>query len=211
MIMSSALRVYLVAWSLATGIALAVAYAQRRRLSLFSGAYRALITVRWKVITFAVAMAAMMLVAPFTGDPTWDAWDAGLMAVLTYLTAPWSVGVLVLAARRRVPGSQAYVAAVLWMVSTSWSYDLYILLRDGAYPAAWQSNIALSSVLYACAGMLWNLEWRPGLGVTFAFLQPGWPAPPADRRFGRLAWTAAPLMALAAALILVFVYDFLRA
>ena len=138
------------------------------------------------------------------------AWDAGFMALFTYVTAPWSVGILVLALRRRAGGLELYLAAVLWMLSTSWSYDAYILLRQGAYPPAWQANIVLSSVLYACAGMTWNLEWRPGLGVTFGFLQPGWPAAPSDRRFGRVAWMAAPLMALVAVLILAFVYAFLR-
>jgi hypothetical protein len=208
--MTTALRLYVAAWSVALAIALALAVARRARLSLFSAGYASLLAVRWKVVTFCIAAAGMMVVAPFTGDPTWDAWDAGFMAVLTYLTAPWSVGILVLALRRRAGFPEVYLAAALWMLSTSWSYDLYILLRWGAYPPAWQANIVLSSVLYACAGMTWNLEWRRGLGVTFGFLQPAWPAAPADTRFGKLAWMAAPLMALVAALILVFVYSFLH-
>jgi hypothetical protein len=210
--MDPALRAYLAAWSLACLGAAAVAVRQGRRLRLFTPGYGALLAVPWKLATFGIAAAGMIAVAPWTGDPTWDAWDAGFMALLTYLTAPWSLGTLALALGKpgRAHAAEVFLAGCLWMFSTSWSYDLYILLRDGAYPLTWKANIALSSVLYASAGLLWNLEVRPGRGVTFAFLEPGWPAPPADTRFGPLAWIAAPFMVLAAALILVFVISTLR-
>jgi hypothetical protein len=201
-----AFRSYLTAWSLACVGAAAVAVRGRSRLGLFRPGYAALLAVPWKVATFTIATAGMVLVAPWTGDPTWDAWDAGFMALLTYLTAPWSVGILFLALRRRATVAEAYLAACLWMFSASWSYDLYLVLRTGSYPGTWLSNIGLSSILYLSAGMMWNLEVRPGRGMTFGFLEPGWPVAPPDASFKRLLPVAAPIMLLVAAMILAFVF-----
>jgi len=36
----------------------------------------------------------MVALAPYSGDPTWDYADAAFMCILTYITAPWAVGVL---------------------------------------------------------------------------------------------------------------------
>jgi hypothetical protein len=201
-----AFRSYLTAWSLACVGAAVVALRGRSRLGLFSPGYAALLAVRWKLATFAVAAAGMVLIAPFTGDPTWDGWDAGFMALLTYLTAPWSVGTLFLALRRKASVAEAYLAACLWMFSASWSYDLYMVLRTGSYPGTWLTNIGLSSILYFCAGMMWNLEVRPGRGMTFGFLEPGWPAAPVDPGFRRLLPIATPIMLLVAAMILAFIF-----
>jgi hypothetical protein len=76
------------------------------------------------------------------------------MSALTFATAPWSVGVLYLAARGQAPRWKAFVAVCCWLFSASWSYDLYLVLRDGYYPLAWWSNLVLSSCLYASAGLL---------------------------------------------------------
>lgn len=35
--------------------------------------------MRWKVVTFLIATIAMTVIAPYTGDPTWDYVDAPLM------------------------------------------------------------------------------------------------------------------------------------
>lgn len=99
--------------------------------------------------------------------------------------------------RKKLPFKQAIVAFCVWMFSASWSYDLYLVLRDNQYPQTWLSNIFASSVLYAAAGLLWNLEWRPGRGVTFSFLEPEWPTPLAEPRFTRILGYAAPFMLLA--------------
>ena len=69
-------------------------------------------------------------------------------AYFRFLGAPWSSGTLYLAFRGRSGFRQAYVAFCLWMFSASWSYDLYILLRDGEYPNTWLPNIAAASILY---------------------------------------------------------------
>ncbi len=159
----------------------------------------------WKLVTFAVAAAGLTLVAPYTGDPTWDYVDALFMSVLAFTTAPWATGALFLAFRRRIALQQAFVALCVWIFSASWSYDLYLVLRDGRYPDTWFANIPASSVLYVSAGLLWNLEWIPGRGAIFAFMRDDWPSPAADSRFSRIVWFALPFMLIAAASVLYFV------
>lgn len=146
----------------------------------------------------------MVVVAPYTGDPTWDYFDAAFMAVFTFLSAPWAVGAIYRVARRWLPLKHGYVAVCVWMFSASWSYDLYILLRDGAYPITWYPNIFASSILCLSAGLLWNLDWRPGVGVTFAFMEQEWLRTPERRVFQRVLGYALPFMIIAAAAILYF-------
>ncbi len=155
---------------------------------LTSGRYWAFQARPWKLSFFALAWAALVFLAPFTGDPTWDAVDGTFMAVLTWATAPWAVGTLykALFAKER-PAAAAFVAACAWLFSASWSYDAYLWWRDGHYPGTWLTNLFASSGLYLGAGLLWNLTWRPEQGVIFAFKEPAWPNPDLEPDFGRVA------------------------
>jgi hypothetical protein len=195
---------YVGIWGAACIVALAMVLADRRAYSIASPAYARFLCVPWKLVTFAIAGTGMTVVAPYTFDPTWDYYDAAFMSVLTFLTAPWCTGTLYLALRGRTGLRQAYVAACLWMFSASWSYDLYILLRDGEYPNTWLPNIPASSVLYFSAGLLWNLDWRPVRGATFSFQEEGWPGVPPAASFGRIFWVALPFMVIAAASVVYF-------
>jgi hypothetical protein len=194
-------QTYIAAYVLAMLAAAALMLRERSRLSLCSPNYRRFLTQPWRLATFAVAAAGLTLIAPYTGDPTWDYVDAPMMALLTYLTAPWSVGTLYLLLAGRARPLEGAIAAVLWMTSASWCYDLYILFKQGMYPITWAWNIAASSVLYACAGLMWNLDARDGHGVVFAFREPGWPQAAAGGGFARIAWFALPFMLLVATAI----------
>jgi hypothetical protein len=195
---------YVGAWGAACAVALAMTFFDPKAYSFADRAYLRFLGVPWKLATFAVSGIGITVVAPYTGDPTWDYFDAAFMAVLTFVTAPWSTGTLYLAVRGRSGIRQVFVAACLWMFSASWSYDLYLLLRDGEYPNTWLANIAASSVLYCSAGLLWNLDWRPGRGATFSFQEAGWPRVAPAGEFARVVWIALPFMAIAAASILYF-------
>ena len=195
---------YLTAWVLACAVAVATVARDPRAFSLLAPEYRRFLGVRWKLVTFVLAAVGLTLVAPYTGDPTWDYVDASFQSVLTFLGAPWAVGTLYLFIRRAATPKQAFVAACVWMFSASWSYDVYILLRDGLYPDTWAINIVASSVLYLAAGLLWNLDWRPGRGVTFSFLEPEWLAVQTGTRFARLLGYALPFMLIAAASVAYF-------
>ena len=195
---------YIGAWGAACIAALAMVLANPRAYTFATPEYRRFLGVPWKLATFAVSGIGMTVVAPYTVDPTWDYYDGAFMSVLTFLSAPWSTGTLYLALRGRTGLKQAYVAACLWMFSASWSYDLYILLRDGAYSSTWLPNIPAASVLYFSAGLLWNLDWRRDRGATFSFQEPDWPRVAPAAEFGRLIGIALPFMVIAAASVIYF-------
>lgn len=195
---------YIAAWSLACIVAVTIVLRDPAPFAFLGDAYQRFLIQPWKVITFAIATIGMVAIAPYTGDPTWDYFDAAFMAVFTFLSAPWAVGAIYRAVRRWLPLKQAYVALCVWMFSASWSYDLYILLRDGAYPITWYPNIFASSILYLSAGLLWNLDWRPGVGVTFAFMEQEWLRASERGVFLRVLGYALPFMIIAAAAILYF-------
>ena len=88
--------VYVGAWAVACAVAIvlavvAVVAARRGRLAIARAAYWRGLARPWKLVTFAVACAGMVLVAPRTGDPTWDAVDGGFMSVLAFTTGPWAL------------------------------------------------------------------------------------------------------------------------
>ncbi len=195
---------YMLGWSFACLAAIYLMIRYRSGIGLFQSRYWRFMFQDWKIISFIFAAVGLTVIAPYTGDPTWDYVDALFMSVLTFATAPWVVGILYLAIRRKAEMVQAYVAICIWMFSASWSYDLYLVLRDGSYPITWLPNIFASSVLYVSAGLLWNLEWKEERGVVFGFMEPGWPEVTDTRMFRRIMWFALPFMVLAAAMIAAF-------
>lgn len=203
--MSPFFTAYVFCWTVACLLALFLYVRDRNEYSLSHAGYWRRLLVRWKVVTFVIAAAGLTVMAPYTGDPTWDYFDALYMSVLTFLTAPWAVGTMYKVLRKELPLRQGYVAACVWMFSASWSYDLYILIRDGDYPLTWFANIFASSVLYMLAGLLWNLEYSRGRGVIFSFMESDWPDGSAeDAGFPRVLAFALPIMALVAVLMLYF-------
>jgi len=171
---------------------------ERNRLTLFRASYRQFLQSRWKLWTFAIAALAMVVMAPYTGDPTWDYVDAAFMAILTFLTAPWAVGTLYLALQRQAEPAHVYIAVCVWMFSASWAYDVYILIKFGFYPPTWLPNIVLSSILYFAA--------KDGRGVIFGFMEPGWPNPEYDLGFRQVFWFASPIMILVTMMIAPFLF-----
>jgi len=197
---------YLASYSLACVVAAILMVRERDRLVLFQPRYRLFLLSKWKLGTFAFASLAMIIMAPYTGDPTWDYVDAAFMSILTFLTAPWAVGTLYLALRRQAKSVHVYIAVCVWMFSASWTYDVYILLKHGYYPPTWLPNIVLSSILYFVAGLMWNLQKKEGRGVVFGFMEPGWPNPEYDLGFRQIFWFALPIMILVTAMIAPFLF-----
>jgi len=199
-----ALTAYLSAYTVACVLAAILMVRERKSLVLLQPAYRKFMQSAWKLLTFAVAALSMIVMAPYTGDPTWDYVDAAFMSILTFLTAPWTVGTLYLALKRRAKAVHVYIAVCVWMFSASWTYDVYILLKHGYYPPTWQPNIVLSSILYFAAGLMWNLQRREGRGVVFGFMEPDWPSPAHELGFRQIIWFALPLMILVTLMIAPF-------
>ena len=197
---------YITVYTLACVIAALLMFRERSTLILFQSGYRKYIQSPWKLLTFAIAATSMVIMAPYTGDPTWDYVDASFMSILTFLTAPWAVGTLYRAFRRRSRATHIYIAVCVWMFSVSWLYDVYILLRYDYYPPTWLPNIVLSSILYFAAGLMWSLQWREGRGVFFGFMEADWPNPAYDIGFRKVIWIALPFMILATLMIAPFLF-----
>jgi len=195
---------YTIAWLVACVLAVGLAVANQARCELLQRSYWRFLAKPWRLATFAVATASLTVVAPYTGDITWDYVDALFMSVLAFTTAPWAAGTIYRSIKGESSFTNLYVALCAWMLSASWSYDLYIYLRDGSYPQTWLANIFASSVLYASAGLFWNLDYRQGRGVTFAFMEPEWFAQGEAGAFWKLACYAAPFMVLVALSIAYF-------
>jgi hypothetical protein len=196
--------IYTTVWSAAGVLAIAMCIRRRSEFSLLSRSYWRFLLAPWKTVLFAIALMGMVWLGPRSGDPTWDATDATFMCLLTYLSAPWAVGTLARALRGRAGLWQSYLAAWLWMFSASWSYDLYLLVRDGSYTPTWLANMGASSILYLLTGILWNLEWIPGHGTNLGFLRERWPEDAGTRTSPRVLLAALPLAVLVAALMLGF-------
>ena len=196
--------VYIFGWAAACLFAVGLVVRRPRDFEIAGPKYRRYLLQPWKIATFAVAATGITVIAPYTGDPTWDYFDALTMAALTFATAPWAVGTLYRALRGAAGLRQPYVAVCAMLFSASWCYDIYLVFRDGMYPVTWLANMAASSILYLLAGMLWNLEWRPVRGATFGFMETGWPDPAHAGDPARLAWYALLIMLLAGGLIVPF-------
>ena len=202
--MSSFFYIYISLWASACLLAIVLYSLYRESFSITYRGYFRFLFKSWKIITFMISATGLALIAPYTGDPTWDYIDAMFMSLLTYCTAPWAIGVLFKTLKRELSFKHAYVAFCVWLFSASWSYDLYILIRDGSYPITWLSNIFASSVLYILAGLLWNLDWRKDRGMIFSFMENDWPAASTHSVFPKVLLLALPIMALMGFLILFF-------
>lgn len=197
---------YILAWVSACLFAVLLIIRQRNDIELLQKRYWRYLFQGWKVVTFLIAAVGLITIAPYTGDPTWDYFDAAFMSLLTFATAPWTVGILYRAIYMQAGISQIYVAVILWLFSASWSYDIYLVIRDGQYPVTWLSNMFASTVLYVSAGLLWNLTWRKGQGVIFGFMASDWLEAGDGVGFAKIFWFALPFMILVVGMILPFVY-----
>ena len=178
--------VYIATWSSACVIAIALSLQRPSALTLFGRPYWRWLLQPWKLATFAVAAAGMVLVGPFTGDPTWDRVDGGVQSVLTFATAPWAVGVIYRALKKIGPTRprEVYAAACTWLFSASWVYDAWLLIRDGHYVKEWALNLGASSGLYMMGGVFWSLSHRPGERTSVAFTRVDWPSGASSRQRG---------------------------
>ncbi len=195
---------YTLGWLACCIASCALVLRRREAFAFMHREYWRLQSEPWKLLTGATAAIGLTVMAPYTGDPTWDYVDALFMSILTYTAAPWTVAILFRFFRRLASIQQMFVACCLWLFSASWSYDLYIWLRDGLYPLTWTSNLVASSFLYLMGGLVWCLEWLPGRGMSFSFMRPDWPLRTVSTPFSRIAWLALPIMLLIAVLMLRF-------
>lgn len=202
MIVSAAETAYLALATLVTLLAAIVALRARRTLALFAAGYRAQLLDRARLALFVVALAGFVFLAPLTGDPTWDAIDATFMSVGCYALAPWTCGVLFRARERS--WTELGVALVLSLFVVSWSYDLYLVARDGVFPFTSGANLAASTLLYVSGGLFFSLGQHEERGLVFVFMDARWPAWSGDRWTADVAGRAAVVAGLLAAPLVIF-------
>lgn len=130
----------------------------------------------WKLWTFFIALALLSYVSTLGYDPTWDVPETFVMGILTYITAPYSVGTFY----RFFKGldrnwSELYLAVVLTFFSSCWFYDAYAtIFLVGEYPRMAFSNMGISPILYLLGGTLWSLEYVNQMGITLPFAHKDW-------------------------------------
>jgi hypothetical protein len=177
----------------------------RKRLVPEWREYLNFLSVPWKLWLFAPAFLFVTLAGRYTNDETWDAVTGSGMAILTFLTAPWVVGLFYQVSVGRRPVRYLIVALALLLFSSRWFYDSYLLLRDGVYTRRWAGNLMLSPFIYVAADLLWNLEAKDPDGVRFSFFRRDWPTRPVDMRFGPLIFISIPFIVIAAFVLVAFV------
>jgi hypothetical protein len=196
---------YVACWVACCGFAAGILWRDRRQLRPEWRAYVRFLGVPWKLAIFFPAGIFVTFAGRFTDDETWDAVTGGGMSVLTFLTAPWALGLLFQVMVGRRPWRYALMAVVLVLFSSSWFYDGYLLWRDRSYTSRWSSNLLLSPIIYVAAGLLWNLEAKGRWGFRFAFVRQDWPSRPTDTRFLPLLLIALPFVLVAAFVLVAFV------
>lgn len=199
------LMVYLGGWLAFCLFATYLVLSDRRKYLTEWALYRSYLTVPWKMFVFLPSFVFVTFAGRFTDDETWDVVTGAGMSLLTFLTAPWAIGIAFQVFFKRRAPRDLMVGVAMLFFSSSWFYDGYLFLRDGGYTTRWWSNLMLSPIVYLAAGILWNLEAKGRYGVGFGPSRADWPECPSDTRFYPLLVVAVPLMLIAAFVLVAFV------
>lgn len=118
-------------------------------------AYLAELARPWKLLSFAIGMGWLLFGALNYGISDWDIGVSLLMGGLTYLSAPWSVRIILAAVRYRSRGwffGIAMALFVAWVVVDG-VYVLYHTIMGNRMFRI--ENFFASSALYFLAGSIW--------------------------------------------------------
>jgi hypothetical protein len=94
---------YMAMWALFCVAAVFILIWDRKRLLPEWREYLRFLCVPWKLCLFVPALIFVSFAGRYTNDETWDLVTGSGMALLTFLTAPWSVGLIYV--RRRFASS----------------------------------------------------------------------------------------------------------
>lgn len=107
----------------------------------------------WKLATLGLGLSLLIAGSFYFRAPDWDVPISVIMALSTYLAAPWSLRVLL---DRRWKALPAALAAT-WF-SIDGCYWLYWRWRDPAALSMRGANFLASLALYGICGVLWLYE-----------------------------------------------------
>jgi hypothetical protein len=85
---------YMAAWALFCLTAAFILVWDRKRLIPEWREYWCFLCVPWKLWLFVPALVFVTFAGRYTNDETWDVVTGSGMAILTFLTAPWVVGLI---------------------------------------------------------------------------------------------------------------------
>ncbi|HSV58577.1 MAG TPA: hypothetical protein VLJ19_06725 [Variovorax sp.] len=105
----------------------------------------------WKLVTLAIGIAILIWGAQVEKLPDWDAGISVVMALLTYLTAPWGVRVCIERRWRWVPLALFYAWVAIDMSYWAWNAHLGPEFTD----ILRQANMWPSTLLYFLCGFIW--------------------------------------------------------
>jgi len=115
----------------------------------------------WKLFTLAIGITLLIFGSFYYNAPDWDIPISFIMAILAYLTAPWSLRVIVERQWRFWP---AMLLATWFTVDGC--YAIYWSLKDPvALEMMRSANFPASLSLYGMCGILWL--YRGSLGQLF--------------------------------------------
>jgi hypothetical protein len=156
---------YIAAWVSFCLAAVILTVRDKRTLFPEWRSYVVFLFVPWKLCLFAIAFVFVTFAGRYTNDESWD-WVTGSgMSLLTFLTAPWSVGTIYQVLVGRRPLRYLVIAIALLLFSSSWFYDAYLLIRDGAYTRRWAGNLMLSPIIYFAAGIFCGISRQGRSGI----------------------------------------------
>ena len=105
----------------------------------------------WKLLSLAAGIALLVAGAFYYDAPDWDVAISFIMAILAYLSAPWSMRALVTRAWRKLPFALLCtwftVDGCYWLYWSVKNPQAVEMMRDANWPA--------SLALYALCGLLW--------------------------------------------------------
>jgi hypothetical protein len=105
----------------------------------------------WKLVTLAVGIALLIIGSFYYGAPDWDIPISFIMAILTYLTAPWSMRVLL----ERRWGLWPVMLFFTWF-TVDGCYAIYWYFKNPAVLELMRSvNFPASLSLYGVCGIFW--------------------------------------------------------
>ena len=116
----------------------------------------------WKLVSLFIGITLLILGSLYTPAPDWDIPVSFIMAIFTYLTAPWSMRVIF---ERRWHHLSPMLLAT-WF-SVDGCYSLYWYFKDPSVLVLMrEANFPTSLALYGLCGILWL--YRGSLRQFFA-------------------------------------------
>jgi hypothetical protein len=105
----------------------------------------------WKLVTFAIGVALLIVGSFYYQAPDWDIPISLIMATLTYLTAPWSLRVIVERRWKLWP----VMALATWFTVDGCYWLYWHFKKPAVLELMRDANLIPSLFLYILCGLIW--------------------------------------------------------